>query len=812
MAYINQKQIKDTTYYYAEEREWRGCVNYSNMSEKRKLVIFFIISVIILLTGALVFAGDQAIDVSWESVGIGGGGGIFNPSISPHIPGLIFLSCDMGGFYRSSDGARTFRMIDGYTVRKVNYPAVFHPYDPNIIYVSALGGIKRSLDQGKTWLPAVGEFNPACPDSPTAMAIDPVRSGVIWAHFQTYLGQKGHFLVRSMDAGKSWQIHPGWPYRDQSIDKILFDPTSLTGHPRVFMLAGGEPYRSDNDGATWEIKNKNLPAGDSHRDLAAALDSKTNTLVIYITRPSQMVEDRFQGGVYKSADGGESWQQVISGLETRSCQSKFQQYERLALSPKNPQIVYVSSSGPGKESSFHPGVWRTEDGGNSWKPVLFGDPSWENCNVTAEWLTLEFGWWWGGFADGLACNPADPNEVIFTDHGRAIRTTNGGGQWLPISSRRINETGRKTNSDGEKMNSDAESWKGYGLEVSTCYNYYFDPHDSRRAYITYTDFGMTRSIDQGDSWIWAGRGSPWTNTCYELALDSDRPGVAFGAWSQAHDLPHWKMLFEGRENISRYGGGLTKSIDSCKNWTPLGKGQLPDAPAVAMVIDPGSPAESRTIYAGFLNQGVYKSIDDGKSWEKKNRGLESTDNMNIWRLDLHKDGTLLCAKTIAYVNEKPVPGGLYRSTDGAENWEKINTNQPLDYIFGARMDPRDSHIIYVACFDVPPQGFFAYGTEMPWPTSRGGGVFKTTDGGSRWEKILNEPWCWDVTFDPADPDIVYAGTFYNGVYRSIDAGKSWQSLKGLPFVCTHRVSVAPDDSKNIYVTTFGGGVWKGRLP
>jgi hypothetical protein len=282
------------------------------------------------------------------------------------------------------------------------------------------------------------------------------------------------------------------------------------------------------------------------------------------------------------------------------------------------------------------------------------------------------------------------------------------------------------------------------------------------------------------------------------------------------------MLFDGRKKTSRYNGGITKSINYCETWTPLGRGQLPEAPATTIVLDPKSPTEYRTIYAGFFDQGVYKSTDDGRSWKKKNRGLESPDmdspdmdspdNMNIWRLDLHNDGTLLCAKTIAYVDGKPVPGGLYRSIDGAETWEKINPTQPLDYIFGARMDPRDSNIIYVACFDVPPEGFTAYGTEVPWPPSCGGGVFKTVDGGKSWEKILNKPWCWDATFDSANPDIVYVGTFYGGVYRSIDAGKTWQSLKGLPFVCTHRVSVDPADSKTIYVTTFGGGVWRGQLP
>ena len=104
------------------------------------------------------------------------------------------------------------------------------------------------------------------------------------------------------------------------------------------------------------------------------------------------------------------------------------------------------------------------------------------------------------------------------------------------------------------------------------------------------------------------------------------------------------------------------------------------------------------------------------------------------------------------------------------------------------------------------------GTGVPWPDSEGGGLFKTTDGGKTWTTILDERYCWDVTFDPTDPDIVYAGTFVGGVHRSEDAGKTWTVLKGLPFVAPHRVTVDPEDAKAIYVTTFGGGVWQGTLP
>ena len=139
-------------------------------------------------------------------------------------------------------------------------------------------------------------------------------------------------------------------------------------------------------------------------------------------------------------------------------------------------------------------------------------------------------------------------------------------------------------------------------------------------------------------------------------------------------------------------------------------------------------------------------------------------------------------------------------------------DRPVPYIWSVRMDPRDSDTIYVAAFDVPPPEFAAYGTAVPWPRTEGGGLYKSGDGGRTWQKILDEPWCWDVTIDPFHPDVLYAGTYWGGVYRSADGGLSWTKLTGLPFVCPQRVSVDPADPRNLYVSSFGGGVWQTRLP
>jgi photosystem II stability/assembly factor-like uncharacterized protein len=732
-------------------------------------------------------AKTPSIEVKWEPLGPGGGGGVYTPSISPHDPRLMFLACDMGGWYRSTDGGNHWRMCDGRQVRKVNFNAVFHPTDPNVIYVGTRGGIVRSTDRGETWEHVVGEYNPASPDMVRAIAFAPGRPEVIFAAFSTFLGKPGEYLVRSVNAGKTWWPVGGWPAGDKPIQKILFSPKPTPG---IFVATADGFFRSDDGGATWVAKNAGLPNTKIH-DAAAGHDAVRDVFAIFVTLDSQWIDGKFAGGICRSLDGGDTWTQVTNGLDVERVGTKLHAYRFLAMSPANPRVVSVTTVGTANSAAHSSTVYRTEDGGDTWKRILFGEPTWPECNVEPDWLTAEMAWSWGGTAEGFGCNPNDPNDVVFTDAGRAIRTTDGGKHWLPLSSKRVGK----------------DSWDGRGLEVTTCYTWSFDPFDRDRTYVTYTDFGLMRSLDRGKTWIYGGRKVPWSSNCYALAFDPARKGVVFGAWSSAHDLMHWKMIRSGI--LPGWRGGITKSTDHGETWSVLGGGELPAAPVTTLVLDPKSPADSRTLYAGILGRGVYKSTDDGKTWTNKSAGLGAPEHLSIWRLDLHPDGTLLCGISLSYKDGKPVPGGLYRSRDGAGTWEKV---KDFPYLWGVRMDPRDSKVIYVSCFDVPPAGYQAMGTNVPWPDSEGGGLFKTTDGGATWTKVLAERYCWDVTFDPKNPDVVYAGTFVGGVYRSKDAGRTWSSLAGLPFIAPHRVTVDPEDAKTIYVTTFGGGVWKGQLP
>jgi len=749
---------------------------------------------LVLLALALgVEAGDA---LRWEPVGPGGGGGIFNPAISPLDPNLVFVSCDMSGFYRSEDGCRSWRMLDGCSVRNISCPPVFNPRDDHIIFVGARGGLKRSTDRGLTWTHLLGQDRPRRPDQVTAIAIDPERTDTLWVAFSVFDSEPGGYLFRSDDGGATWQRLTGWPRGEAPVLGLFVDPTSPPETRRLFAATHRAVWRSDDGGRRWSMKRVGT-LGLRLNHFGAGTAPGFDSPILYVTLRSQVRGGRFIGGVYRSTDGGDSWRPVLRGLNTRIARGgrrRIPDYGLLAVCARDARVAYVGSRAGGRGRLEQSTVYRTTDAGEHWEPVLFGDRRYPPTNVEDDWLTLETDWWWGGTAIGLTCRATDPDDVIFTDAGRALRTTDGGRRWFPIYTRRVR----------------GRLWRGIGLEVTTCYDYLFDPHDPQRTYITYTDIGFFLSPDRGRSWQHGAKGTPWSNTCYEVAFDPEVPGLLWGAWGNAHDLPHWKMLHRGTPSWWR--GGVCRSTDFGAHWEPLGlTSGLPEGTTTTILLDPTSPKGRRTLFAGIIGHGVYRSTDGGESWLMKSEGIDLKTNANVWRLARAADGTLYCAVTIAYRDGKPVPGALYRSRDRGEHWELVNTSQPLPWIYGLRVEPGNPDVLYVACFDVPAAGFAAMGSRSPWPRTEGGGLYKSTDAGATWKRILDVPQVWDVSFDPRDPRVLYACTFARGVFRSDDGGETWRPLEGLPFVNTHRVTCDPTDPDTIYVTTFGGGVWKTRL-
>jgi len=289
-----------------------------------------------------------------------------------------------------------------------------------------------------------------------------------------------------------------------------------------------------------------------------------------------------------------------------------------------------------------------------------------------------------------------------------------------------------------------------------------------------------------------------------MAFDPDTPGKIWGAFSNVHDIPNDNIISERHGH--RAPGGVCISRDFAVSWKPEAQG-IPLKPVTSLVLDPRSPKNSRTLYAGVFDEGVFKSTDDGKTWTRKKNGLGHPDNMRVSRVMLHRDGTLfamVCAKRAAVGRPLMPEGvGLYRSKDGAESWEKVNASQPLLYPKDVSVDPRTSNRILLGAADA----------------GRGdssGGLYLTKDGGQTWQRIGREgPQTFGGYFHPKHEGWIYMtlteGAPGAGLWLSRDDGKAWQALNDLPFSNIQRVEFDPMNDSLIHVTTFGGSVWRGPV-
>jgi photosystem II stability/assembly factor-like uncharacterized protein len=710
----------------------------------------------------------------WHSVGLSGGGAMFTPAISPHDPKLMVLNCDMSCAFRTADGGRTWEMIHHRYLRgNTRCRPVFHPTDPNVVYAANgwEGGLRVSRDRGKTWQP----LGDGLDNGLIELAVDPGNADLMLAG-----GWEG--VYRSTDGGRHWERGAGVA---GTVAGFHIDQTSPRERRRCFAGAGNDVFVSEDGGANWHPVGQGLPQKQVLA-FAGGSDERADQIVLYCSTEAEIAEGRYTGGVYRSTDGGRTWQQAMGpGIETAVTGRRGErpsQYKFLVTTSVNPMRVYAAREDPGQ-------VFRSDDGGESWQPTLFAVPSDPGFNLQPNYITCEAGWGQDNIS-GLAINPADPDMVIASDWMNCQMTTDGGKTWRTVHARRVEEGAPPAK---------GQHWINTGLVVTTVWHYYIDPHEHNRHYIAYTDIKFARSEDAGKTWL-SQWDEPLRNTTYELAFDPAVKGRIWGAFADLHDIPNANVI-SGRHYFARAGGGVGISDDFAATWRDSSEG-LPGKPVTSIILDPRSPKEVRVLYASVFEAGVFKSTDGGKTWAKKSQGLGAPDtNMRACRLILHKDGTLFCVVTALMRDDRFVAEGpgLYRSRDGGETWEWINESHPLLWPKDFDVDPRDSNVIYLGAADA---------------NNNQGGLYKTTDGGRTWNRIGREgPEAFGATVHPKRPNWVYMclteGAPGPGLWLSKNGGETWEPFWGIPFRNIQRVSFDPNDADSIYVCTFGGSVWKG---
>jgi len=734
---------------------------------KRKLTLAAVLAV------AGLCAADRPGD--FRVIGPGGGGAMYNPTFSPHDVNTALINCDMTGAYITHDGGQSWRM---FNLRGRVEFFVFDPVARHTIYAQTTG-LWRSTDDGQSWKlvwprPSTvrgvrmnsdhAEEEIAAEPNPlgvvTAMAIDPADSRTLVGSARD--GQANALFV-SKDAGQRWSRIRGL---DSTPKRIWIDGRSPKQN-RDLYIAGQHGILARRDGKWNDWKS---PAGVTFTDISGGIPANGDP-VFYAT------SDR---GAFVSRDGGASWETVTlpgAGAKVRA----------VAASLHHPEVAYLSYQKLALDGSTWFGVARTRDTGHTWALVWKEAEKVPAANIHDAWITEKMGPSWGENPLMLGVADQDANVCYGTDFGRSLLTTDGGENWRAVYSKRV--------PGGE--------WTSTGLDVTTNYGYFFDPFDSRRRFIAYTDIGLFRSEDAGRSWTRSVDGVPraWTNTTYWIVFDPEVKGRMWGVMSYTHDLPRPKMW--RRPNATdRYRGGVCRSEDGGRTWKASNNG-MPETAPTHILLDPGSPKDARVLYVAAIGRGVYKSTDGGATWMLKNNGIKQEKPL-AWRLARANDGALYLL--IARRSEdgsigNDGDGAMYRSNDGAETWQPVALPSGANGPNGLAIDAHDSKRLYLATW--------ARATGLH---GEGGGVFLSEDAGQTWRNVLDrDQHVYDVTVDPLDAHVLYACGFESSAWRSDDSGEHWIRIPGYNFKWGHRVIPDQESASKVYITTFGGSVWHGSV-
>ena len=714
-------------------------------------------------------------------VGPGGGGAMFHPTISPLDQNTVLVACDMTGAYITHDGGNSWRM---FNLRGVVEFFVFDPRDRNTIYAKT-DALWRSLDGGESWrlvYPKEASVRGVAMNSDhaeetivaqpdplgkiLALAIDPEDSRVLYVAAGR---NKSFILYRSRDFGDHWDEVNQLP---EAPRRMWIDPHSPREARNLWIL--GPHYLVLGDNSGWH--SQATPAEFTDVSLGFTRDS---TPYMYATS---------EQGLLISRDGGRNWQKGElpgKGAHVRAVATSFDYPETAYASYDHllEEGLWLKLLHAGNPQSM--GVAKSEDGGKSWRLV------WEEFTRPAEnvhdaWMSQRFGPGWAENPLALDVAQQDPNLCYGTDFGRTMQTTDGGANWNAVYSRKLPQG----------------AWTSTGLDVTTNYGIHFDPFDPSRQFITYTDIGLFRSEDHGNSWQSSTQNVPsdWLNTTYWVVFDPQVRGRMWSVNSGTHDLPRPKMW--RRQSVLDYQGGVCRSDDGGITWVKSNRGMAETAPT-HILLDPRSPPEARILYVAGFGRGIYKTTDSGKTWVLKNKGISQSQPL-AWRLALDSSGTLyviLARRSEDGSIGNDGDGAIYRSLDRAESWQPVSLPAGVNGPNGLAIDPR-----------VPGRMYLAAWARAKGLHGEGGGIFVSDNGGHSWRQVLNRDLhIYDVTVDPKDPNRIYAAGFESSAWMSQDRGEHWSRIAGFNFKWGHRVIPDPEHADWVYVTTFGGSVWHGAI-
>ncbi len=661
----------------------------------------------------------------------------------------------------------------------------------------------------------------------------------------TYFGgYTGGGLWRTDDAGINWRnISDGW-FRTGSIGAIAIAPSDAnvmyvgTGEEAIRGQSssyGDGVYRSMDQGRTWV----NVGLRDT-RQISAVRVHPADPNVVYVAAQGDRWKASAERGIYRSKDGGTTWQLVLKGVNATSGASD------LSMDASNPRILYASfwdhqrtpwmvrSGGDGS------GIWKSVDGGDTWTRLAGGLPS----------LMGKI---------GVAVSPANPDRVfaiVEAERGGLYRSDDAGKTWARLSEDRLIQTRSwyymKVTADPKNadvvwiMNAPVlksidggRTFRVVNATHGDNHHLWINPLDGR-SMINSNDGGVSISLDGGDSW--SSQDNQPTAQFYHVTTDHDFPYRLYSGqqdnsaviirsrsddfvigvrdWWNGPGCESANIGVGPKDSRYVYGGCYQGLINELDQQTGLTRDIMP-WPAMNLT-EPTDKTRYRfnwtapirvsqhdgsVVYHG--GNVLFKSADRGQSWTPVSPDLTKNDKARQG-----KGGGPITNEgaggevygTIVVIHESPHDartlyvgtddGLVQRTRDGGATWTNVTPKGLTDGLTNEiEVSPHDPATVYLA-----------YRTDRLGDNAPH--VFKSTDYGTTWVRMVNglragEP-VRVVREDPARRNLLYAGT-ETGIYLSYDGGANWMPFPtAFPVVPVTDLEVHDGD---LVAATEGRAFW-----
>ena len=674
-----------------------------------------------------------------------------------------------------------------------------HPKQPNTWYVAAgSGNLWKTTNRGITWDPI---FDQQASYSIGTLCIDPNNPSVVYVGTGENVSGRhvgwGDGIYKSENGGKSW-TNIGMK-QSEHIGKILVDPRNsnilFVAAEGPLWSSGGERgvYKSNDGGNSWELVleiDKNTGATDLE-----FMPGNPDVIYAAAYQRQRQVWSLMGGGpnsgIYKSSDQGDTWKRMETGLP-KGDMGKI----GLAVTPANPSLVYATIEAKQSEKGFY----RSMDQGESWEK--------RNSYIS------------GGtgphYYQEIEASPTDPNLVYQMDV--FIHVTRDGGKTFDYLG-----TGREKHSDNHAL--------------------WIDPMDGNHL-IAGTDAGLYESFDDGAHW----RHFPNMpiSQFYKLALDNTEP--FYNIVGGAQDLgtligPSRTMNVEGIRNQDWYvplgadgydcafdpadpnivymeiqQGVLVRHDRKSEEGVSIKPQPAPNDPPERWNWDSPlliSPHDNHRLYFG--SQRLWRSDDRGDSWTTVSGDLTTNTNRyelelmdRVWSVDdLYDNGAMSKYATLTSIAESPLLKGLlYTGSDdgiiqvsenGGERWSKAGSlpNVPeRSFINDIEASQHDANTVFAVA------DAHKFGNYSPL-------IFMSTDRGKSWNSINGDlpdgNIIWVVKQDHIDENLLFAGTEW-GLYFSYNKGQNWIRIPGSPTIPFRDVELHTRDH-DVVGATFGRGFY-----